>query len=59
MEKYTLNDDMNIMYVTAHSFPDGIMEAFDRVRKQVTVEDKRPVFGISHMGADGKVIYKA
>ena len=58
MENYTLDHDMSIMYVTATSFPAGIIDAFDRLRKQVEVKDARDFFGISHMSPEG-IIYKA
>jgi hypothetical protein len=58
MEKYTLENDVNILYVTAKSFPDGIQEAYDALDKKLGTTEGRTFYGISYM-YDGKIIYKA
>ena len=59
MEKYILKENINLIYVTAKSFPDGVMEAFENLGKKVDTKNGRSLFGISFPGRDGKIIYKA
>ncbi|MCL5031019.1 MAG: transcriptional regulator [Bacteroidetes bacterium] len=59
MEKYFLEDDIKLICVPAKSFPDGVMEAFERLAKKTSSKNGRNLFGISYPGKDGKIIYKA
>lgn len=60
MEQYKLDRDIRALYVTATSFPAGIMDAFDRLHKMVgSLAQKRQVYGISNMNQKGEIVYRA
>jgi hypothetical protein len=59
MEPYFLNTDINVLCVTASSFPDGIMAAFNKLNSLVQLPESRRVFGISYGDGDKDIIYKA
>ena len=59
METINLDKDINVLCVTAKSFPDGIMEAFDQLYSIVPVAEKGRQFGISRPSEGGKIVYKA
>ncbi len=59
METINLDTDINVMCVTAKSFPDGIMEAFDQLHSIVPVAEKGRQFGISRPKEGGEIVYKA
>lgn len=57
METITLEHPINVFYITAKSFPDGIMDAH-KTLYELMHSEKRNYFGISHP-EDGSIIYKA
>jgi len=59
MKPYFLNPDINVLCVTANSFPDGIMAAFDKLNSLVQAPGSRKVFGISYGDGNKNTIYKA
>lgn len=59
MEKFNLEKDIKVFYVTAKSFPDGIMEAFQILNSKLSANEKRNFFGISYQNEKGEIIYKA
>ena len=59
MKPYFLNSDINVLCVTASSFPDGIMDAFNKLNSLVQAPGSRRVFGISYGDGDKNIIYKA
>ena len=59
MEKFNLEKDINVLYVTAKSFPAGIMEAFDILNSKISASEGRSFFGISYPDEKGEIIYKA
>ena len=59
MEKYELVKDINVFYVPANSFPEGIKAAFDKLKNIVPQGDNRTVFGLSWPDENGKIMYKA
>jgi len=59
METINLDKDINVLCVTAKSFPDGIMEAFDQLHSIVPIAQKGRQFGISRPNRNGEIIYKA
>ena len=59
MKPYFLNSDINVLCVTASSFPDGIMAAFDKLNSLIQSSAPRRVFGISYGDGDKNIIYKA
>lgn len=59
MEKQVIANDKHLYLVPATSFPEGVKAAFDKLQEisgNATFDD---LFGISYMGADSKIIYKA
>lgn len=60
MEKYHLPDDITAMYITANSFPDGVLAAHQQLHGLVPREKlpERKYFGIS-FPIDGRIVYKA
>ena len=59
MKPYFLNPDINVLCVTASSFPDGIMAAFNKLNSLVQEPGSRRVFGISYGDGNKNTIYKA
>ena len=59
METFILDTDINVLCVTAKSFPDGIMEAFDKLHSLVPNAESGRQFGISRPNRQGVIIYKA
>lgn len=59
MEIYKIEKDITLMYVEAASFPDGIEEAFKKLEALLPKQENRNFFGISYMGENNNIIYKA
>ncbi len=59
MEKYFLEKDIKVFYVTANSFPEGVQDAHKELYSKLASTENRNFFGISHPDRDGKIIYKA
>jgi hypothetical protein len=59
MEIKSIDNDINVLCVTAQSFPDGIVAAYDKLFEIFPHSEKRKIFGISFGAPDGKIIYKA
>jgi predicted transcriptional regulator YdeE len=59
MEKYELIENINVMYVPAVSFPEGIQSAFENLERNLPSNDDRKLFGISWPDKNGKIMYKA
>lgn len=59
MEKQVIHADKHLFCVPAPSFPEGVKAAFDKLQQITGNETFNDLFGISYMGADGKIIYKA
>ena len=58
MERFVVEKDIPVMYVTADSFPDGIMAAHHILHAIAAVKG-RVFFGISFPNKKGEIIYKA
>ena len=58
MEKFKLENDITVMYLTADSFPDGIMAAHHTLHAIVPSGD-RLFFGVSYPDRTGNISYKA
>lgn len=58
MNTYTIDKDINLMYVTAASFPDGVMAAHQQLHSQIPLTVERRYYGISYP-EDDVIIYKA
>ena len=59
METFTLDKAIKVFYVTAKSFPDGILEAHQKLHALIPPSKERKYFGISSPGKDGVIVYKA
>lgn len=58
METITFDHDIPVMYLTASSFPEGIMEAHEKLHKIVPYSVDRKYFGISRP-ENGPIVYRA
>lgn len=59
METYYLPEDIKLVCVTAKSFPDGVMEAFEKLEKLLPPDEGRNLYGISYPDKNYNIIYKA
>ncbi len=59
MEKYILANDIRVFYVTATSFPEGILKAYQTLHGLLPDTAGRKFYGISRPEGKGKIIYKA
>jgi len=59
MEKYELVKDINVFYLPADSFPEGIQPAFEKLEGLVASDENRTRFGLSWPDKNGKIKYKA
>jgi hypothetical protein len=61
MEEYQLLNDISAMYITASSFPEGVLAAHQQLHSLVPMSEtpERKYFGISFPNQDGTIIYKA
>jgi hypothetical protein len=58
MDKTLIRNDIRVFFVTAKSFPQGIMAAFDELRSIVPGSEVRTYYGISRP-EKGIITYKA
>jgi len=58
MENYNLEHDVPVFYVTATSFPAGIVKAHERLHELAPMEGGRRFFGLSRP-EQGMIVYKA
>jgi len=58
METITFDSDIKVFYVTAISFPDGIMEAHQKLHELIPASPDRIIFGISRP-ENGQIVYRA
>ena len=59
MESYILEKDIRAFYITADSFPEGILPAHQKLHALVPFSLERKYFGISFPDETGKISYKA
>ena len=59
MKPYFLNSDINVLCVTASSFPDGIVAAFEKLNSLIQSPGPRRIFGISYGDGHKNITYKA
>jgi len=59
MENFTLDHDIKVLTVTAKSFPEGVMDAFNKVKALGDFSKDRNTFGLSRPENGGGIIYKA
>ena len=58
MKTISIAEDIKVMYVTATSFPEGIMEAHEKIHSIVAVKSGRRFFGISRP-ENKTIVYRA
>lgn len=59
MEKYYIDKDIKVFYVTATSFPEGVGGAFQKLLSFLPKPNERPLYAISSRNEKGIIIYKA
>lgn len=59
MENRIIKKDIPILYVTAKSFPDGILDAFEKLHGRVPFSPERKFFGLSRPENGQGTVYKA
>jgi len=58
METITIDNDIKVFYMTAKSFPAGIMEAHEKLHSLVPFSTNRKYFGVSRP-ENGIIVYRA
>jgi len=58
METQVFNNDIKVFYVKAASFPNGVMEAHNKLHALVSFTSERKLLGLSRP-EDGQIIYMA
>lgn len=59
MENFKIEKDINVVYINAKSFPDGVLAAHQKLHSIVPFTKERGYFGISYGNTEGGIIYKA
>jgi hypothetical protein len=59
MEKYSLTQDIKVFYITATSFPDGVLAAHQKLHILVPFSNERKYFGLSRPEGKVGIVYKA
>ena len=59
MEKYEQKEDVSLICLRATSFPEGIMDAFNKLQDSLPNCSERTWYGISKPNEQGEIIYKA
>jgi predicted transcriptional regulator YdeE len=59
METFKLENDIKTFFVTAKSFPDGALEAHQKLHSLVPFSKERKYFGISRPENGQGIVYKA
>lgn len=59
METLNLKNDIIVHYVEASSFPEGVLKAHQQLHGFVQHSVQRKYFGISWIGQNGDIVYKA
>jgi hypothetical protein len=58
MEPYIIEHDVQVMYINASAFPEGVLAAHQQLHGLLADRSSRQFYGISWL-EDGKIIYKA
>lgn len=59
MEIIILEEDIRVFYITATSFPEGIVEAAEKIQSLFPVSKERKIFGLSRPENNEGIIYRA
>jgi len=58
MESITLDSDIKVFFITAKSFPEGIIEAHEKLQRLVPFSKGRKYFGISRPEGNQGIVYR-
>ena len=59
MTLFHLDHDIHVFCIRAESFPEGVMEAHQKLHSLVSFTEERNYFGISRPEGDGPIVYRA
>ncbi len=59
METFHLDQDLHVFCFRAKSFPEGVMEAHQKIHSLVPFSIERQYFGISRPENGGETVYRA
>lgn len=59
METIFINEDIPVFYVTASSFPDGVLAAHQTLHALIPYSESRRYFGLSRPENNGGIVYRA
>jgi hypothetical protein len=59
MEIITIDNDIEAMYVTASSFPEGVLAAHQTLHALIPYSENRRYFGLSRPENNGGIVYRA
>lgn len=59
MEQIKLEQDITVFYVDATNFPEGVLDAFERLHEYFPFNASRRFFGLSRMENNREIVYKA
>ena len=59
MEQFILDNDINVLCVTASSFPAGVMAAHEQIHQLAPAGNGRRYFGLSRPEGNKGIVYKA
>lgn len=59
MEIITIDNDIKVFYITASSFPDGVLAAHQTLHGLISYSENRKYFGLSRPENNGDIVYRA
>lgn len=59
MKLYVIENDIQVMYLTAQTFPDSVLKTFELLEQKIRDKSPRRYFGFSHPNKFGVIEYKA
>lgn len=59
MDQFKIEHDIHVCWIAATSFPEGIKQAHDALRRSAPMREGRNYYGISYPDRTGNIIYKA
>jgi len=59
MDKYSINKNIEVVFLTAPTFPNDVLSTFEKLHSLIPDIPNRRYFGISHPDKTGKISYKA
>ncbi|HYO21422.1 MAG TPA: hypothetical protein VER36_03385 [Flavisolibacter sp.] len=59
MKTFSINKDISVFGVQAHSFPNGVNQAWENLHKLLPGVNRRTLYGVSHGTRHGEIVYYA